>query len=183
MPRIQPIEIDQADAKTKGVLENVSKALGLTPNIMRTMANSPVVLQAYLGFGKTLGGGGLSASLREQIALTVSNENGCEYCTSAHAALGKKFGLDDEEVRRSLQATATDPKVEAALRFSKAVVVRRGWVTDAELQSIRAAQYSEGEITEIIATVAITIFTNYFNHVAETEPDFPKIALEQTANV
>ncbi len=173
MARIQPIEIDQADGKTKSMLQNVSDSLGMVPNLMSTLAHSPAALEAYLVFGKALGGGSLTAKLREQIALTAANVNTCEYCASAHTALGKKFGIDANELQKNLHATSRDPKVEAALRFAKAVVVRQGWVTDEELEHVREAGYSDGEINEIIATTSISIFTNYFNHVAGTEVDFP----------
>ena len=137
MPRIKPIDIDQADGKAKSLLENVNKALGMTPNLMRTLAHSPAALEAYLGFGQALGGGSLSAKLREQIALTVANANACEYCAAAHTALGKKSGLDATELKRNLQGQSNDPKVEAALQFARAVVVRQGWVTDEELRGVR----------------------------------------------
>ncbi len=183
MPRIKPIDIDRADGKAKFLLENVNKALGMTPNLMRTLAHSPAALEAYLGFGKALGGGSLSAKLREQIALTAANANACEYCASAHTALGKKSGFDAAELKRNLQASSRDPKVEAALQFARAVVVRQGWVTDEELERVRKAGYSDGEINEIIATTAITIFSNYFNHVAETEVDFPVVEVGEPATV
>ncbi len=183
MARIQPIDIDQADGTAQCMLENVNKALGMVPNLMRTLAHSPAALEAYLGFGKALGGGALSAKLREQIALTAANVNACEYCASAHTALGKKFGLDASELKRNLQASSRDPKVEAALQFARAVVVRQGWVTDEELERVREAGYSDGEINEIIAATAITIFSNYFNHVAETEVDFPVVEVGEPATV
>ncbi len=183
MTRIKPIDVDQAEGKTKSMLENVNKAVGMVPNLMRTLAHSPAALDAYLGFGKALGGGSLSAKLREQIALTAANVNACEYCASAHTALGKKFGIDATELQRNLQASSRDPKVEAALRFAKAVVVRQGWVTDEELEHVREAGYSDGEINEIIATTAISIFTNYFNHVAGTEVDFPVVEVGVPATV
>lgn len=181
MARIQPIDLDQTHGKAKALLENVNKALGMVPNLMRTLAHSPAALEAYLGFGKALGGGTLSAKLREQIALTVANANACEYCASAHTALGARFGLDVTELKRNLQALSSDPKVEAALQFARAVVVRQGWVTDDELHRVRQAGYSDGEINEIIATTAITIFSTYFNHVAETEVDFPAVELATAA--
>ncbi len=183
MPRIKPIDIEQADGKAKSLLENVNKALGMTPNGMRTMAHSPAALEAYLGFGKALGGGSLSSKLREQIALTAANANACEYCASAHTALGKKFGIDAAELKRNLHASSRDPKVEAALQFARAVVVRQGWVTDKELERVREAGYSDGEIIEIIAATVIAIFSNYFNHVAETEVDFPVVEVGEPATV
>ncbi len=183
MPRIKPIDIEQADGKAKSLLENVNKALGMTPNLMRTLAHSPAALEAYLGFGKALGGGSLSSKLREQIALTAANANACEYCASAHTALGKKSGFDAAELKRNLQASSRDPKVEAALQFARAVVVRQGWVTDEELERVREAGYSDGEIIEIIAATVIAIFSNYFNHVAETEVDFPVVEVGEPATV
>ncbi len=91
MPRIDPIDPAQAQGKAKALLDGVQKALGMTPNLMRTMARSPAVLEAYLGFGKALGGGSLSAQIREQIAVAVSGANSCEYCVSAHTA--KNLGV------------------------------------------------------------------------------------------
>ncbi len=181
MSRINPIEIAGADGKTKTLLDNVNKALGVTPNFMRTLAHSPAALEAYLAFGKALGGGSLSAALREQIALTVASANSCEYCTAAHTALGAKFGLEAEEMKRNLRATARDPKVEAALKFALALVRQQGWVTDEELQGVREAGYGDGEINEIIAATAITIFSTYFNHVAGTDVDFPLVAAGEPA--
>ncbi len=183
MARIEPIDIELAEGKAKTLLENVGKGFGMVPNLMRTLAQSPAVLEAHLGFLKALGGGSLSAALREQIAVTVANENACEYCAAGHTALGKKFGVDATELKRNLRAQSRDPKVEAALQFAQAVVVRQGWVTDDELQRVREAGYSDGEVNEIIATVAITIFTTYFNHVAGTEVDFPAVELATAAPV
>jgi uncharacterized peroxidase-related enzyme len=126
---------------------------------------------------KTLGGGSLSAPLREQIALTVAAANGCEYCAAGHTALGRMHGLKSPELAANLDARSADPKIAAALHFAHAVVTERGWVDDGELARIREAGYSEGEVAEIVATVAVNTFSNYFNHVAETEVDFPPVAL------
>ncbi|MGB7292844.1 MAG: carboxymuconolactone decarboxylase family protein [Thermodesulfobacteriota bacterium] len=155
--------------------------LGLTPNMMRTMANSPVVLEAYLNFNNTLAGGSLSAKLREQIALAVAETNGCEYCLSAHTAIGEMVGLGRDEILSSRQSVSTDKKVDAALRFAKTIVAHSGDVPDDDVKRVREAGYSEGEISEIIANVALNVFTNYFNQVAQTEIDFPRVALSSAA--
>ena len=49
------------------------------------------------------------------------------------------------------------------------------------METVRRVGFSDGEIAEIIAHVALNIFTNYFNNTAEVEVDFPKIALRQSA--
>ena len=176
MPRIQPIDPALAEGKAKALLDGGHQALGMTPNLMRTMANSPAVLDAYLGFNKALSGGRLSAPLREQIALTVAGANGCEYCTAAHTALGTMLGLDSAELAANLDGQSSDTTTAAALDFALAIVGKRGWVDDDDLARVRAAGYGEDEVAEIVAAVAYNTFSNYFNHVAQTEVDFPAVA-------
>ena len=175
MPRLKAIQTSEADPKTKALLEGVQKKMGMTPNIMRTMANSPAILEAYLGFSNALGKGELAPKLREQIALTVGELNGCQYCLSAHSALGKMLGLSDEEIADNRRSASPDRKTEAVLQFARKVVTERGWVSDDDVAALRTSGTTDGEIAEIVATVAINIFTNYFNHVAGTEVDFPAV--------
>lgn len=181
MPRIQPLDPALAEGKAKALLDGVHQALGMTPNLMRTMANSPAVLDAYLGFNKALSGGRLSAPLREQIALTVAGTNGCEYCAAAHTALGAMLGLDAAELAANLDGRSADATTAAALGFALAIVGKRGWVDNDDLARVRAAGYGEGEVAEIVAAVAYNTFSNYFNHVAQTEVDFPPVALATKA--
>jgi len=155
----------------------VKKSIGMVPNIMATMAHSPQALKAYLEFGGALAGAALSDKVREQIAVTVAGANGCGHCASAHTLLGQKQGVDKDEIALNLNADSSDPKTKAALVFSRALVVKRGWASDEDLEAVRAAGYSDAEIVEIVATVAINTFTNYFNHVAQTEIDFPEVAV------
>ena len=175
MPRLKAIETAEADPKAKALLDGVKKKLGMTPNLMRTMANSPAVLDAYLGFSNALGKGSLASKLREQIALTVGELNGCQYCLSAHSALGKMVGLSDEEIADSRRSVSPDRKTEAVLQFASKVVTERGWVSDDDVAALRTVGADDAEVAEIVATVAANIFYNYFNHVADTEVDFPEV--------
>ncbi|QDU92614.1 carboxymuconolactone decarboxylase family protein [Lignipirellula cremea] len=180
MPRIQPVNRTTADSKTANLLGSVEKKMGQVPNIIATMATSPAVAQAYLGFSQSLSTGQLPARLREQIALVVGETNNCEYCLAAHTALGKGAGLTEGETCDARRAEAKDDKERAALRFARTIVNERGRVSDEDVQAVRQAGYDDGEIAEIVANVALNIFTNYFNHVAGTEVDFP-VAPELTA--
>lgn len=173
MPRIQPVRPEAADPKTAELLSSVKKKLGMVPNLISTMAQSPAVATAYLGFSQALAGGLLPARLREQIALTVGQANECGYCIAAHCAIGQKAGLSETELAQARHGTAPDDKDGAALTFARKLVDQRGRVTDADVEQVRRAGYGDGEINEIVANVALNIFTNYFNHVAGTEIDFP----------
>lgn len=177
MPRLTAIDPASATGKAKELLDGVQATLGVTPNLMRTMANSPAVLEAYLSFNTALGRGRLSAKEREQIALAVAEANGCEYCLSAHTAIGKKVGLPESDLLASRLGTSPDFKVAAALKFAQAILSQRGQVTDEDVNRIRRAGLGDAEIAEIVANVALNVFTNYFNLVAETTVDFPRVEL------
>lgn len=177
MPRLNAIDPQQATGKTKELFDGVKAKLGKVPNLMRTFGNSPAALEAYLNFNGALGNGLLTAKLREQIALTVADANRCEYCLSAHTAIGKMVGLTATDLVESRNASTDDAKTNAALVFAQQVVAKRGELDDADVQAVRAAGFNDGELTEIIANVALNIFTNYFNHIAQTVVDFPKVSL------
>ncbi len=174
MSRIETINPANATGKAKELLDAVKSKLGMTPNMMRSMANSPAVLDAYLKFSGSLGTGELPAKTREQIALAVRQANSCDYCLSAHSTIGKMVGLTAEQILESRRGSSTEPTTDAVLRFARQLVDKRGLVSDADLAAVRGAGWNDGAIAEIVANVALNIFTNYFNHVAETEIDFPR---------
>ncbi len=181
MTRISPLEADHAQGKAKAILEGVRKSTGKTPNLLATLAHSPAALDAYTSISKALNGGRLSPQFRELVALTVSGENGCEYCAAAHWAIGQSLGAGDEDLDAALRGFSADPHTAAGLEFARRIVIERGWVSDQDLQRVRDAGYSDGDIAEITATVAGTIFSNYFNHIAQTEVDFPPVKMPVAA--
>lgn len=175
MPRIQPIDHATATGEAKTVLDGVKGAMGAVPNILATFAQSPKVLEGFLAFNTALGQGKLSPRLREQIAVAMAGANTCDYCASAHTALGKGAGVSKDELVRNLRGQSADAKTQAALSFVRKVVVERGHVADADVHALREAGYGDGEIVEIVAHIGLNTFTNYFNHIAETEIDFPVV--------
>jgi uncharacterized peroxidase-related enzyme len=181
MQRIAAVNPAEATGKTKQLLDGVHAKLGMVPNLMKTMASGPAALEAYLNFGAALGTGQLDAKFREQIALAVAQANSCEYCLSAHSAIGKMVGLKPEEIASSREAHSADAKRDAGLHFVQALVVQRGEVSDQALAAVKTAGYSDGDIAEIVANVAVNIFTNYFNHVARTDVDFPRVTVGMAA--
>ncbi|WP_395296061.1 carboxymuconolactone decarboxylase family protein [Kitasatospora hibisci] len=181
MPRLGTVNPDTAEPTAKALLDKVERALGVTPNMMRAMAASTAVLDAYLSFSGALAKGRLGAALREQIALVAAVENSCDYCYAAHHVLGAKAGVSPRDLASGGQAEAADPGAEAALRFARAVIRTKGFVSDEELDAVRAAGYGDGEIGEIIGAVALNTFTNYFNSVGRTEVDFPAVPLPAPA--
>jgi len=181
MSRLPAIQTEAADGKAKQLLEAVQAKLKLTPNMTRVMANSAAVLDAYLSFSGALAGGSLPAKLREEIALEVGEQNACQYCVSAHTAIGKLTGLTEAEIEQARDARSNSPKHTAALAFARQLVAKQGKVEEVEFDAVRRAGFSDGDIAEIVAHVALNIFTNYFNLAAAVDVDFPKIALRRVA--
>jgi len=181
MSRLQAVNPSTATGKAKDLLDAVKRKLGLVPNMTKVMAASPAVLEAYLGFSGALAGGLLDAKTREQLALLTAQENHRNYCLSAHTALGKMVGLNHEQIVASREGHGSSPKTTAALAFAKRVLETKGQIGEDDLAAVRGAGFSEGEIAEIIAHVALNVFTNYFNVATDVDIDFPKVSYSEIA--
>lgn len=172
-----PSSIETAPAAAQPLLEAVKKMLGSVPNLFRITANSPAALEGYLGLNGALAKGSLDAPTRERIALAVAQINGCDYCLAAHTYLGTHVAkLDEAEIAANRAGKSQDEKAEAAIRFAAALVNTRGHVSDADVSAIKAAGYSEAEIVEIVAHVALNTLTNYLNSALDTPIDFPVVS-------
>ncbi|AWM37428.1 Carboxymuconolactone decarboxylase family protein [Gemmata obscuriglobus] len=174
MSRLNQVDPIRAEGKAKVLLDAVKAKMGITPNLTKVMATAPAVLEGYLGLSGALAGGTLPVKLKELLAVAVGEVNGCDYCVSAHTAIGKRVGLTAEQLIQGRKGTSEDSKTAAALAFVRTLVAKHGKASDSEVQRVRDAGYSDAEITEIVAHVALNTFTNYVNNVAETEIDFPK---------
>ena len=180
-PRIEPLPDDEASPTSLDLLQQVERALGMVPNLHRTLAHAPAALGGYVALTKALAGGRLSARLREQIAVATAGVNRCDYCAAAHTLLGKGAGVDADELLRNLDAESSDPNVAQILTFVRALISERGAVTDAQLRAVREAGLGDADLVELVAHVGMNWFTNAFNRLARTEVDFPALArrLEQ----
>ncbi|NJM25941.1 MAG: peroxidase-related enzyme [Bacteroidia bacterium] len=178
MSRLTALNPDQASGKAHDLFNAINKKLGMVPNMMRTMGNSPAVLEAYLNFGDALGRGTLGNRLGELIAVAVAEANQCQYCASAHTFIGKNLvKVNEETILAARTQQPIDMRTDAALKFARVLVEKRGRVSDADVAEVRDAGFSEGEVGEIVAHVALNTFTNYFNNTAGTIVDFPVVEL------
>jgi uncharacterized peroxidase-related enzyme len=175
--RLKRLEKTQGDAKAQEMMNGLDANKKLL-NIFRSMANSPAVLDAYLKFSGALNAGKLSGKAREAIALAVGQQNRCEYCLAAHTALGKGAGLDDAGIKDARLGRSSDRKTQAAVTLARAMVEKKGSVTEADVKTARDAGLDDAELAEVPAVVALNLFTNYFNLLNQTEVDFPKVAVD-----
>lgn len=175
MSRIAALDPSSAQGKTRENLAGVNKMLGATPNLFRVAANAPSVLEGLVAMFGATSQGALKGAVREAIALTVAEANGCDYCLAAHTVLGKGAGLSEESIDRARDASSSDAKTQAILRFARSVVLARGAVSEDDHAQLRAAGVTDAETLEIVQVVVLNIFTNYINLVAQTDIDFPQV--------
>jgi len=172
------LQSENAPQASQPLLAQIHKAFGATPNMFKAVANSPVALQSMWGSFGALGQGTLGAKLGEQIAVAIANRNRCEYCLSAHTVLGRNAGASAEEMASAQVGNSTDRRTAAALSFALEVVEKRGQVSDTSVQRLREAGFDDGQVVEIIAHVALNLFTNYINVALNVPVDFPRVALK-----
>jgi uncharacterized peroxidase-related enzyme len=175
MARLPIQNVESATGSNKDIFAALQKGLGMVPNMTKVMANSPAVLQAFAQFNGTMGTAKLSGQVREQIALLTAEHNSCTYCLSAHTALGKMVGLNQTQIDGARLRESSDPRTLAALTFAQAVIDQKGGIGDNDFQAVRAAGFSDAEIAEIVAAVALNVFTNFFNRAFSVDVDFPRV--------
>ena len=183
MARLTALHPDAATGKTKELYAAITGNLGMVPNLMRTMGNAPALLEGYLNLSGALAKGALGAKTAGLIALTVAEDNGCNYCLSAHSYIGANMlHLDEAAMQAARAGEADDAKTSAILKFAQALVRQKGQVSEAEVAAVKAAGATEGEVGEIVGHVALNILTNYLNIAADTEIDFPVVKAHATVS-
>ncbi len=172
--RIKPLDPKTTTGPSREIFDRVQAKIGMVPNLYRTLGHSPAALSAYLALNEKLQEAKLGPALREKIALAIAQTNGCGYCISAHSMLARKVGVDDNGIAEARSGRSSDKREAGALALAVKLVTERGWISDEQLAEVRAAGLSDAELVEVVALVAAHTFSNYTNHLAHTEIDFPK---------
>ncbi len=159
--------IESAPENSRPLLEGVAKSLGFIPNLFATFANSPAVLQGYVGLSAAFAKSAFSATEQQVIAIATSVENDCHYCVAAHTTIGQMQKVD-AAVLESLRGDQpiSNPKLEALRVFTKAVVNQHGHVGEAEQADFLGAGYTPAQALEVVLGVAMKILSNYIVHLA-----------------
>lgn len=176
MPRSATVKPEHVPADSKPTLDAFSKNIGFTPNMMMTFAQSPIAFNAWATLLGSLSKA-LDVKTRDSIGLAVSEANGCNYCLTVHSFTAEHMArMSGDEIILARKGLAIDPKRNAALQFAHKVIETRGKVSDADFKAVRDAGYTEANVMEIVALVAMYSLTNFFNNVFDPEKDFPAVA-------
>lgn len=181
MSRIAIIDHTNANDEQKALLDAIQGQLGMVPNFLKVFANSPVALRAFLGLHGVANAGSLDAPTRERIALTLAQQNGCEYCVSAHTAIGRKSGLTGDDMAAARAGTSQDAQAAVAVKFARSLMENKGEISTLELAEMRSAGYTDADIVEVITHVGMNFLTNILGKASRIEIDFPKVDLALAA--
>jgi uncharacterized peroxidase-related enzyme len=175
MARAAALKPEQVPADSKPTLDAFTKNIGFTPNMLATFAQSPIAFNAWATLLGAMGKA-LDVKTRDSIGLAVSEVNGCNYCLTVHSFTAERMAkMPAEEIILARKGHSSDPKRNAAVQFARKVVETRGHVSDADLKSVRDAGYTDANVMEIVALVAMYALTNFFNNVFDPEKDFPAV--------
>ena len=175
MSRLNVPPLEDVPAGAQQILDNVGAQLGFVPNMFKTIASNPTVLEVVTTLQGTLSRV-LDAKTRHSIALAVSEANGCSYCLAMHTYVATEFGgMSGDDIELVRVGSSVDPKRAAAARFAQQVVDSRGRVSDAELAGVRGAGYTDPQILAIVAVAVQFLLTNFINNVNQTDLDIPAV--------
>ena len=164
--------IESAPEASRSILKAAKKKLGFIPNLMATMAESPVLVESYLTMMELFDKSELSATERQIVLMTNNRLNGCTYCMAAHTAVSKMSGIDDgviEALRSGLPIN--DPKLEALRTFAVIIHETHGRPTEEQVQAFLAAGYTKKTILEVIVGTSLKVLSNYTTPIVKPELD------------
>ncbi len=167
--------VENAPENSKAALAAAKKAYGFSPNLLSTMANHPALLNNYWEGSATLDANSTLSGQEQQVAfLSASYENNCHYCMAAHTTIGQMHKIDQGILDALRTGTALpDPKLEALSQYVKATTIKRGRVSQADIDAFLAVGYTQEHLLEVITIVSLKVMTNYINYVAQTPIDTP----------
>jgi alkylhydroperoxidase family enzyme len=174
MQRLNSVNPQLAQGRSKELLDVVQQAFGMIPNTAKMMANSPAVLDSFLAFSTAMQNVQIGDKLHNQVKLITSETNACDYCTSILSAVAPSAGLSAIDILAGRTGNSEDRRTKAALGFAHGMLENRGKVSDQQLSAVREAGFGDAEIVEIVASVVLGCFTNFLNNVADTELDVPR---------
>lgn len=171
---LPPVTNEQAKGAASDILDNTQSQLGFVPNMYRTMANSPGFLSTYAhGYSAFRQNSGFTPQEQETVFLTISIENGCDYCTAAHSMVAEHVSRLDAHSIASLRAGTplADAKLQSLAVFTKHAFASRGMITNGNAAAFIDAGFSETQILEVVLAIAVKTLSNYSNHIFHNDLD------------
>jgi uncharacterized peroxidase-related enzyme len=159
-----PAEED-APAGVQELYGKANEKLGFIPNVLRVYALRPRHLELWNAFYDDLmrGDSTLTRPQREMIAVVVSTANRCHYCIVSHSAYLRKLTGDPvlvEQLRTNYKYAELEPRERAMLDFAVKLTEQSAACTEADVEALREAGWTDEDVMDIAEVAAMFNFTN-----------------------
>lgn len=163
MPRIELIEKENASDEVRAIYEDIEAAFGMIPNLFKTYAHFPALLQVNWEKTKVLlMGGELTRELKESIAVVVSAANSCNYCVASHSMALQMMGFNQERIddlTKNIESPQITPRDKKILEYTRKATLTPHKITEEETDELKALGLSESQIVEVLGVMEL--FTGY----------------------
>lgn len=161
--------IESAPEKSKPLLQGLKQNFGFIPNAAATMAESPVLIGAFVGTFVGFHGGSFTEGEKQTLLLTNAVTLRCPWTVAFHstAALGAGVSQSDVAAIRNGQLPS-DATYAALSAVTKALIEKRGNVAEGDIDRFFSAGYSQTQLLEVIAGIAISTMAATTANLADT---------------
>ena len=160
-----------APERSVPVLKGALAGGGQLSNFVGVLAGSPAVLRAYARFRSELRHGALPWSTQQRIALAVAEHQGSEYARATLEKTGRHAGLGLDEIALAREFDSRDEREARLLRFVKALVESEGPPPLHLHEEAREAGWSDEQILEAVAHVALASFGSFVTRAGDVPVD------------
>lgn len=167
MAWIDVIEPDDATGDLETLYDEIADTRGKLSNVLRVHSKNPAALRKHLDLYDALlfGSSPLKRVEREIIAVVVSAANDCDYCVRHHGEAVNAYWNNRERVNQlaaDYTAVDLDEKVRAACDVASRVTTNPNGTTEADVETLRTAGWTDRAILDI---VLITAYFNFVNRI------------------
>jgi AhpD family alkylhydroperoxidase len=183
MPRLRPIEKEEASAEALAYYQTDEQRYGQVLNNTKLYAYNLPVLETMkavaAGYAKT---SELPLSLKSLVRVRIAVVNGCPFCADLHSSIGIGNGLESTKID-GIAAWAGDPDLSdrerLALEYSDAVTLSDAEVSDELFERLRN-EFSDSEIIELTFAIAVeNLFSKFHNALRVESHGFCSVSLPQ----
>jgi alkylhydroperoxidase family enzyme len=158
-------ELTSPDASAP-IIKSIQTAGGAVSKFLGILAESPATLRAYTRLRSELRNGVLPRATRERIALAVAEHRGDEYSINQYSRTARSAGLGLDEVARAREFKSSDEKEQTLLILLEETLKADGRPATHLVEETREAGWSDEEIIEAIAELALSEFQSLFASAA-----------------
>jgi uncharacterized peroxidase-related enzyme len=166
MGRISMIDPATAESQVQEIFAEINTAFGRIPNLFKTYAHHPPLLDAnWNKVKRVMVEGVLARKVKESIAVLISKDNSCRYCIAAHEGALQSIGIDPEEIRlieTDFDRADFTPKEKALIKLARKANSAPLQVADDDIATTRTAGATDAEIVEALGVMELFTSFNKF---------------------